>query len=429
MDFTLSTPMSSAKMRLGGVVHAARGLWALNVPYSVAAICPDYLVSEAEAYLYAHGCTNFIQVGTVLGAPNVFLIGDAREVGHQGYENILREAKKVLTFDLDEKLRGFKNIVVYPGTFDFEGIVKNLDSDAKITVDIAYDVNDADELSRVYGASHALAISTSSELFSSLALENLGPLLKACKTRSAKHLLLKENRGGSRLFDLESGESWEIPATLARTVNSVGVGDVYTAVFAALIDHGALTAALRGMQAATRYAQTTFPDDFKRDVQRDFKLTPDEVLSLGGVLLPWHDRPHFEIYLAAPDFSYMEKAEVDAAVEALLYHNFTVRRPVQDNGEACPGTPAEDLRSYYDRDVELLRRCSLVFAVPLNRDPGTLVEIGLAIAAGTPVVTYDPRQENNNTMVICGSDAYSDDLDQCLNSTFELLAKLREQAK
>ena len=429
IDFTLATASSSAKMRLGGLVHAARGLWASNLTYSVAAICPEYLVSEAESYLRAHGCVDFILMGTVIGAPNVFLIGDVREVGHQGYENILRDAKRVVPLDLGENLRGFKNIVVYPGAFNFEDISKGFDSDAVITVDIAYDVSTVDDLKKMYRAFHAIAISTSSDLFSGLASKDLSPLLDACRENDTRYLLLKENRGGSRLFDLRSGDKWEIPAVLSRTTNSVGVGDVYTAVFAGLMEHSALSAALRGMQAATRYAETTFPDDFRRDVQRDFRLTPDEVLSLGGVTLPWHDRPSFEIYLAAPDFSYVEKAEVDAAIDALRYHNFFVRRPVQENGEASPGSPPGNLRLYYEKDLELLNKCSLVFAVPLHRDPGTLVEIGLAIAAGTPVVTYDPRKENTNTMVICGSDSYSDDLDQCLNSTFEILSKLRGASK
>jgi nucleoside 2-deoxyribosyltransferase len=64
-----------------------------------------------------------------------------------------------------------------------------------------------------------------------------------------------------------------------------------------------------------------------------------------------------------------------------------------------------------------------VFAVPTERDPGTLVEIGLAIEAGIPVVTYDPSSKNNNTMVIAGSSFYSSDLDACLNATFQLLSQ------
>jgi nucleoside 2-deoxyribosyltransferase len=65
-----------------------------------------------------------------------------------------------------------------------------------------------------------------------------------------------------------------------------------------------------------------------------------------------------------------------------------------------------------------------VFAIPIERDPGTLVEIGLAIEMRKPVVTFDPRDENRNTMVVRGSASYSSDLDVCLNGTFDALSKL-----
>jgi hypothetical protein len=67
----------------------------------------------------------------------------------------------------------------------------------------------------------------------------------------------------------------------------------------------------------------------------------------------------------------------------------------------------------------------LVFAVPTGRDPGTLVEIGLAIEASVPVVVYDPARECANTMVIAGSSLYSENLDACLNAVFSLLSRKR----
>lgn len=62
-----------------------------------------------------------------------------------------------------------------------------------------------------------------------------------------------------------------------------------------------------------------------------------------------------------------------------------------------------------------------MFAVPTDRDPGTLVEVGLAIAAGIPVVVFDPGSEAANTMVMAGADHYSTNLDLCLNSVFFML--------
>lgn len=245
------------------------------------------------------------------------------------------------------------------------------------------------------------------------------------KTLSPEVLLLKENRGGSRLFDLHKGSVEEVPATLGNTVNSVGVGDVYSAVMVGLSHKGWREAAWRGCQAATAYSQSTFPNDIKRDVARGFRLSLDVMQALGGTVLPWHERQRYSIYLAGPDFSYVEKQEFDRAADSLTYHNFRIRRPTLENGELARPASEGDLRRTYLMDCQLLKECHAVFAVPLGRDPGTLVEIGMAIEMGKPVITYDPRQENENTMVVAGSSVYSADLDVCLNATFDVLAKLR----
>lgn len=429
VDFTLATKNAPAKMRLGGVVHAARALWACGIDFAVAAVCPAYLADEAKRYLLQHGGTDFFLIGNVLGAPNVYLIDDVREVGHQGYENILRDVKTVEMFDFQDRVGSYSNVVIFPGAYDISILATSISNASKVTIDVAYDVETLETISGICGHATDIVISTSSDLFNRIGKDDLEALLKACKATGAKRLLLKENRGGSRLFDLAVAEVEELPAVLGETVNSVGVGDVYTAVFAGFKSDDRSESAWRGMQAATRYAQTTFPDDFRRDVQRDLKLKIKELRDLGGVILPWHERPNFHIYLAAPDFSYIEKPEIDTAISALEYHNFRVRRPIKENGEAERDMSPSALTQFYYKDLDLLRKCSLVFAVPLTRDPGTLVEIGVAIEHGIPVVTYDPRRENGNTMVICGSTTYSDDLDICINATYECLSQLRRRTK
>ncbi|MGR6465813.1 nucleoside 2-deoxyribosyltransferase [Rhizobium sp. PAMB 3182] len=429
VDFSLGTNGCPVKLRLGGIVHAARGLWSAGIAYSVAAICPSYLVAEAESYLKSHGCIEFIHLACVTGAPNVFVIGDVREVGHQGYEDLLRDERVAQINHLQAPFDGYQNVIVYPGALDLKEIATRISDQCRVTIDIAYDVNSVADLA-VFGEKIAnVAISTSSDLFAAEATSDIERLLERCRDLGVRHLLLKENRGGSRLFSLEAGQVDELPAVLGDTVNSVGVGDVYTAVFAAYHREDTRAAAWRGMQVATQYAQTTFPDDLRTEVGRQLRLTVDEVKALGGVSLPWHERPRFEIYLAAPDFSYIHKPEIDAAVSALQYHNFRVRRPIAENGEAKPGSEPRDLMSFYESDVELLNNCSAVFAVPLERDPGTLVEVGMAISAGKPVITYDPRKENNNTMVVCGSSFYSSDLGECINGAFELVSKLRKKTQ
>ncbi|MBJ2286002.1 nucleoside 2-deoxyribosyltransferase [Pseudomonas sp. MF6755] len=424
VDYTLGQHGSMCKLRLGGVAHAARGLWAAGVEYSVAVFCPQYLVDEAADYLARLECYEFIWLGDVVGAPNVIVIGDVTEVAHQGYEDLMRETKSLKLRDPLPSLKAYQKVVVFPGKFSIEALAQAFSNDARFSFDVAYDLEDLSSLEAFRGRLQAIIISTSSSLFMNLGHEDIGGLLAAVRKLSPEVFLLKENRGGSRLFDLRNGTVLQIPATLGRTINSVGVGDVYSSVMVANSQKGWVEAAWRGCQAATIYSQSTFPDDIKREVQRGFKLPLNTLQGLGGTSLPWHDRQKYSIYLAGPDFSYVDKRELDRAVDSLTYHNFRVRRPIVENGELERPATESGLRRAYFLDCQLLRDCDVVFAIPLDRDPGTLVEIGMAIEMGKKIVTYDPRRENENTMVMVGSSIYSADLDTCLNGTFNVIAEL-----
>lgn len=428
VDYTLGRNEVGSKMRLGGVAHAARGLWSANVEYAVAAFCPSYLVDEARRYLGSCECKEFVWLGDVVGAPNVIFLKDATELADQGYEELMRESKEVQIHEQLPSLDLYERVVFFPGQFNISSILHLFSSAAIFSFDIAYDFDDFSLFKVIPGKIGAIVISTSSLLFMRLG-ERIETLIAEVQQHQPEVFLLKENRGGSRLFDLKSGEVEEIPANLGETVNSVGVGDVYSAVMVALSAMlGWKGAAWRGYQAATVYARSTFPDDIKRDIQREFCLPLKDVQAMGGVFVPWHDRQNYSIYLAGPDFSFMEKAELEYAVESLTYHNFKVRRPIVENGELLRPASEYDLQRTYHMDYQLLKECDLVFAIPLGRDPGTLIEMGMAIEMGKPLITYDPRKENNNTMVMIGSQVYSFDLGECLNGVFKAVSKIRMTA-
>ncbi|WLS09718.1 nucleoside 2-deoxyribosyltransferase [Shinella sumterensis] len=424
VDFTSARPGVECKLRLGGIVHAARGLWASSIAYAVAAVCPRYIVDQAKRYLCAHGCLEFVWLGEVTGSPSVMVIADPTEVADQGYEDLLRGEKEITMLDVGSSLATYLDVLIFPGNFDLAQVRNAFSNEARFSFDIAYDTTDLSVLKPFLGSINAIVISTSSPLFMRVGSENVDAMLPLIGDLGADVFLLKENRGGSRLFNLSNGSVEAIPAQLSVTVNSVGVGDVYTAVMVGLSEVAWEDAAWRAASAATAYSQTTYPDDFKRDVERSLKLSVDELRDLGGTILPWHARRHFSIYLAAPDFSYADKPEVDRTIEALKYHNFNVRRPIEENGELPLGSPDAVLRQTCAKDLGILDECAVVFAVPLDRDPGTLVEMGYAMARKQPVITFDPRRENNNTMVTGGSARYSDDLDQCLNGLFDVVSKL-----
>lgn len=123
VDFTLTPACSENKLRLGGIAHAARALWAIGVPFAVAAVSPLYLRESARSYLSRLGCVEFINLGEVSGAPNIMVIGDSIEVGDQGYENLLREEKTVALNDVREALSTYENVLIFPGAFDLNQLL------------------------------------------------------------------------------------------------------------------------------------------------------------------------------------------------------------------------------------------------------------------------------------------------------------------
>lgn len=425
VDFAVTSANGENKLRLGGVAHAARGLWAIGARFAIAAISPRYLRDMARSYLESFGCVEFIELGEVSGAPNVMVIADPIEVSDPGYENLLRDQKTVTLNDVREVLSKYENVLIFPGAFDLDQVCQMLPDNSRLHIDLAYDVRCVSDLSRLAPAVETIFISTSSELFLKLGSDGIKGLSEGLTPLSPEMLVLKENRGGARIVCANDGTVQQLPAILNTTANSIGVGDAFSAAFVAFLPEGSLAAGLKATRVGSAYAQTTSPDVFKTYVERSLRLTVEQMGALGGVSLPWEDRPKHPIYLAAPDFSYADRRVIDEALRCLEYHNFAVRRPVEEHGELPPDADIGALSQVYRKDIELLAASALVFAVPTNRDPGTLVEIGFAIQLRIPVVVYDSGNECRNTMVMAGATCYSQSMDECLNAVFTILSDVR----
>lgn len=429
VDVTITPRGSENKLRLGGIAHAARGLWATGYPYAAAAFLPRYLEAGAREYLKRFGCEQFTVLGYISGAPNVTLIFDPTEVDDQEYDDLLRDDKTVEPASVSSAVSGFSDVLVFPGAYNLPKACESLSGKARLHIDVAYDIADVAKLSSLPRGIDTLFLSTSSELFRRIGMSGIEALVQALEVVNFEHLVLKENRGGSRLYSRSSGKTESIPAQLDITANSVGVGDVFNAAYLANAEAGPVEAAWRASYASAAYAQTTEPDLFKTYLQRESRLPLADLQSMGGSTLAWERRQELNIYLAAPDFADADVTAIDRAVSSLKYHNFKVRRPIKEIGEIPKSSDAATLAATYRKDIELLRACDLIFAIPTDRDPGTLVEIGLAIAEGIPVIVYDPAGEANNTMVMAGATRYSRNLDDCLNATFLALSKPTKAAK
>jgi hypothetical protein len=141
---------------------------------------------------------------------------------------------------------------------------------------------------------------------------------------------------------------------------------------------------------AAEYASTTVPEIFRDMTQQWLAIPEDEIVGLAGTSLPWEIRPSLHVYIAAPDFAHVDRRPIEDAVASLKYHNFVPRLPVREHGQMGLNATVQRRQSLCEADLRLLDECKLMLAVLLYDDPGTLIEIGIAVERGIPVIVFDP---------------------------------------
>ncbi|MBL7866768.1 nucleoside 2-deoxyribosyltransferase [Flavobacterium lindanitolerans] len=422
VDVSLKTQNTSLKLRFGGIVHSARCLWALNIPFSLAYFAPAYLDNQISDYLTSLGCVELIKLGNVTGSPYVFLVEEVKEVGNQGYDFLLREDIKIEYNE--ERLNylmqnDYSDYIVISGNFDLHAVFKHIHGN--IHLDVANNISSLQEILSLNKKLTTLFLSTSSDLFRNHYQNDL----KKDFNVNCDYLILKENRGGSRGLSLLEDEIISIGAQTRPITHSVGVGDVYNVVFVSQYHSTTVKNSMTlASWIAAEYAMTTFPDDFKRNVDRVIKSEIEDLIKLQGVSLPWEERSSINIYIAAPDFNFVDVKPIDLLFNSLKYHNFAPRRPVIENGQMEDNASKKRRQELFTKDMQLLNDCSILIAVLLYDDPGTLIEIGLAAAKGIPTIVYDPYGKANNCMLTELPLLVSSDLDEIISEVFVQSVKL-----
>lgn len=229
-------------------------------------------------------------------------------------------------------------------------------------------------------------------------------------------MILKENRGGSRIFSQK--ETFRIPAHIENVTHSVGIGDCYNiALISHLVNSNFILAGRYASKVASIYGKCTTLDEFKSRINN---LAVDDY-RIEGVSLPWEKRKQSSIYIAAPDFKACDTSIIDNICEKLEYHNFRPIRPVQVSGEIDSNTSQKQIRRIIKNDINLINDAKLVVAILLYKDEGTIAEIGYAAALGKPVIVYDPFKLIHNAFVenISKKIAYSSE--DLINSIFLLM--------
>ena len=422
VDVTLPSHGNPYKLRAGGIMHAARALWAIDVSYSLCYCAPDYLTSQIADNAKQYRAARVQRLGAVTGCPNVMLIGEPREVGEQGYEFLLRDAHECQTNA--ESIRACfdsptTDALVFPGGFDLPSVLTVLgSSNVRVFADANFGPQDESTFGKLGRQFETLIYSTSSRHFVERYGGSFDSIRSALLGKYADSIMLKENRGGSRFT--RGSEILHVPAQLRAVQHSVGVGDCFAAIFVALRHTESEQVALAYASCiAAEYACTTYPEVFRDAAKAWLKVPADEISELGGVKLTWESRPRIHVYVAAPDFDNVDRRPLDALVGSLKYHNFTPRLPVREHGQMGKNASEERRQMLCDADMLLLDECQLLVAVMLYDDPGTLIEIGIAVERGIPVIVYDPYSRADNLMLTQLPFHVSSDLDQVISAVFD----------
>jgi nucleoside 2-deoxyribosyltransferase len=420
---------SGPVVRLGGIFHAAKVLSSLGYEFEIAYVAPKYLESEIASYAQKLAAAAVIKLGDVEGCPNVLLVGEPTEAGSQNYEFLLdrqhRCTLNLLQFENHIRENPPTDVIVFPGGFEVKAILLTLKKfTAHVHVDANFEPENFETFEALGRPLQTLILSTSSDTFLKTFKGHCESVRRA-GLKIAQSFLLKENRGGSRYFQRKSTAPILVPAFPRKIIHSVGAGDCFDSVFVCLSRNMSPTASLFfASLLAAEYASVLDQSLFSRAVNRTMKIKPKEVTRLRGVSLPWELRPRVHIYIAAPDFRSADRSQIERAISCLRYHNFTPRRPVVEHGEVTVESSAQERSAAALSDIRLLNDCQILLAIPIFDDPGTYIEMGVALQKNIPVILYRPNSITDNLLTSELPTLVSSDLDEVISEVFNQAARI-----
>lgn len=419
--------------RLGGIFHAVRACDALNVEFAFAYYAPNYLEKDIMKYgIEVLGASKVYCLGFIDKSPNVMLIGQSDESGNQLYDNILcNQAEFIYQASLQQVIDDFlpSDVMIFPGRYGNDKIMSELVAfEGKIHIDMNYDCDDILEL--VNENIETVFLSTSSISFKEYFIESsYERLVEYFRPKNVHQVLIKENRGGSWIYDFRENKSYEAPAFIGLSIHSVGVGDVYDiAYICELCTSNIIHNMVFASWMASSYAQTLQHKLFKENVNI-LSQNIDEIVEMEGIRVPWNERKNYPIYMAAPDFDYIDTKQVDVIADALSYHNFMPRLPIRENGQANADMASHEELDIFYKDIALLNECKLMIAILLYNDQGTLVEIGTYQAKGKPVILYDPYKKLDNMFLKHSCSYYCNTVSDVINTVFEVVSGMVNNGK
>lgn len=180
-----------------------------------------------------------------------------------------------------------------------------------------------------------------------------------------------------------------VPAFRTDKVWPIGSGDVFAAVFAKgwATDHQSARDAAEMASKATAFFCNSMSLDFDENFPASFNFAPIQT-----------EKPPApqRVYLAGPFFSMSQNWLIEQAFDALRSQSFKVFSPLHHVGRG----PADKV---YEKDIDGIKTCDLVFACVDGLDSGTIFEVGYARAIGKPVVVFVQNETPEDLKMLEGS--------------------------
>lgn len=197
-------------------------------------------------------------------------------------------------------------------------------------------------------------------------------------------VVVKLGPQGARLF-LKTGEVYRIPAYRSKRVFKIGSGDIFSAAFSyywMIREAPFHTAANMASKVVASYVET-----------RDFCIPEDNELEKyfsTSVPIEAHS-----IYVAGPFFSVEQLWLVEEARRFFLASGLSVFSPFHD-----VGIGGDEVAR---RDIQGIEDCQAVFGIMNGNDPGTIFEIGYAVAKQKPVSVFSERTKTTDLTMMRGT--------------------------
>jgi hypothetical protein len=197
-------------------------------------------------------------------------------------------------------------------------------------------------------------------------------------SEGAEIVVAKCGLAGAKVFG-KAGFLGAVPAYQAKNVFTVGSGDMFVAAFTiAWGKEGMmpLDAADYASRAVALYVETEARELVP--VAQTLQATREPVKLAGG-----------KVYLAGPFRELGQRVIINEARKAMLGLGMEVFSPVHDIGHG----PAEVV---VEKDLQAIKECDAVLAIINGSSPGTLFEVGYAVALGKHVFCVAQNMRSND---------------------------------